>query len=563
MPVALLVAVSGVGAFGAAPTRGETGGTLVVAQTSEPRTFNPVTATDQPTRDVLSVMSADLVHINRQTLQPELALARRCEASPDGLHYTVTLRDGLRFSDGAPLTADDVAFTFAVYSDPRVNSPQGDLLRIDGVPITVVKVAPLTVRFDLPAPYAPGDRLFDSFWILPKHELERAYTQGTFAQAWTSSSPAESVATAGPFRLKQYVPGQRVVLERNPYYWKRDEAGKPLPYLDRLEIEFVADQNAQLLRLLTHEVSAAGRLRPDDFARLAQAPFLNARDAGAGFEYNFLFFNWDASSPSAKWFRSLTFRQAVAHAIDRDAIVRLVYHGMASPISSQVTPGNRLWRAHTLTDYPYDPARADALLREAGFRRNEAGALADRDGHPVEFPLMVSASNQPRRKMATLIQEDLARVGIRVRVEPMEFGALLDAVLKTRKFEAAIWGIASGDADPNAEMNVWTSGGTLHVWNMNASTSKTASTSTTALEPWEREVDRLMSVQMTTTAFAARKAAYDRVQQVVSANLPMIFLASPHVLAAAARDLGNFEPAALEPVLLWNADRWFWQRPQR
>jgi len=556
-PVAVLVALWAGSVLGATSIPGGPGGTLVVAQTSEPKTFNPATAADQPTRDVLSVMSADLVHINRQTLEPELALARRCDISPDSRHYTITLREGLRFSDGVPLTADDVAFTFAVYADPRVNSPQRDLLLIGGTPITAVKIDPVTVRFDLPAPYAPGARLFDSFWILPKHKLERSFVDGTFAQAWTTGAAAGSFATAGAFRLKQYIPGQRVVLERNPYYWKKDEFGKALPYLDRLEIAFVADQNAQLLRLLAHEVSAAGRLRPDDFSRLAAAPFLNAPDAGAGFECNFLFFNWDASSPSAPWFRSLRFRQAVAHAIDRDAIVRLVYRGLGSPISSQVTPGNRLWRTRALTDYSYDPARAGALLREGGFRRNDAGALTDATGRPVEFSLMVSASNLPRRKMATLIQEDLAQVGIRVRVEPIEFGALLDAVLKTRRFEAAIWGIASGDADPNNEANVWTSRGTLHVWNMSASTD------TPWLEPWEREVDRLMHVQMTTTTFAERKAAYDQVQQLVTANLPMIFLASPHVLAAAARELGNFEPATLEPVLLWNADRWFWKQAPR
>ena len=251
--------------------------------------------------------------------------------------YTLTLRDGLRFSDGSPLTADDVVFTFAVHLDPRVNSPQRDLLLVNGQPIAVTKLTSASVRVDLPAPYAPGERLFDSFWILPRHKLERAYAEGRFAQAWTLGSTPADIATMGPFRLKQYVPGQRLILERNPYYWKRDEAGNPLPYLDRIEVAFVADQNAQLLRLLSHEVAAAGRLRPEDLPRLEQTPFLTVRDAGPGLEYNFLFFNWNAAGPRGDWFRSLKFRQAVAHAIDRDAIVRLVYQGRGSPIWSQVT----------------------------------------------------------------------------------------------------------------------------------------------------------------------------------------------------------------------------------
>jgi peptide/nickel transport system substrate-binding protein len=533
---------------------GKAGGVLVVAQTSEPKTFNPVMAADQATRDVLSVLSADLVHINRLTLRTEPALAKSCVVSADGRHYTVTLRDGLHFSDGAPITADDVVFSFKVYLDEKVNSPQRDVLIVDDKPISVTKLTTLSVRVDLPAPYAPGDRLFDSFWILPKHKLERAFLDGKFPQAWTVGTASDELVSAGPFRVKQYQPGQRLILERNPYYWKRDEAGQQLPYLDRLDVAFVPDQNAMLLRLLSHEISAASRLRAEDFARLEQTPTLSARDAGAGLEYNFLFFNWSAPAPSGNWFRTLKFRQAVARAIDRESIVRLVYQGRGSSLSSQVTPGNRLWRTDNVSDYRYDPSRAAQLLREAGFRRDGSGPLVDRDGHPVEFSLMVSASNQARRKMATLIQEDLAQVGIRVRLQPTEFGVMTDAVLRTRKFEGALWGIVSGDADPNSEMNVWTSGGTLHVWNLKSTAGAQP------LESWENEVDRLMSVQMTATSPAARKSAYDKVQQLVTANVPVVFLASPHVLAAGDRDLGNFEPAATDPVLLWNADRLFWQR---
>jgi peptide/nickel transport system substrate-binding protein len=554
-----LAAVSVLGSvlLAGTPTAPTPGGSITIALTSEPKTLNPVLAADQATKDALSVLSADLVHINRHTLQTEPALAKSVVTSPDGRHYTIALRDGLRFSDGAPLTADDVVFTFGVYLDPKVNAPQRDLLLIDGQPIVVTKVSQLSVRVDLPSAYAPGERLFDSFWILPKHKLERAYTEGRFAQAWSLGAAVSDLATPGPFRLKQYVPGQRLVLERNPFYWKVDESGRPFPYLDTVQIAFVADQNAQLLRLLAGDVSAASRLRPEDVARLAQAPALTVRDAGAGFEYNFLFFNWNAPGPLGEWVHALKFRQAVAHAIDRNAIVQLVYQTRGTPLASQVTPGNKAWQAEGLTTYAYDPARAKQLLLDAGFRTDASGALVDRNGTPVEFSLMVSASNQPRRKMATMIQEDLARVGIRLRLQSTEFGVMMDAVLKTRKFEAALWGLASGDTDPNADMNVWTSGGSLHVWNL-----KPGDGAAQRLEPWESEIDRLMDAQMTGRTFASRKASYDRVQQLVASNLPVVFLASPHVLAAASSNLGNFEPAIMDPVLLWNVERWFWQRPR-
>ena len=551
--VGLLVTTAVVVTPAADRASGKAGGVLTIAQTSEPKTFNPVMAADQGTRDVLSVISSDLVHINRLTLKTELALAKNCVMSADGRHYTLTLRDGLRFSDGVAITADDVVFSFKVYLDERVNSPQRDVLIVDGKPIAVTRLSPLSVRVDLPEPYAPGDRLFDSIWILPKHTLEKAFVEGRFPQAWTVGTAVDDLVSSGPFRIKQYLPGQRLILERNPHYWKRDEAGQPLPYLDRLDVAFVADQNAMLLRLMSHEISAASRLRPEEFARLEQTPTLSARDAGAGLEYNFLFFNWSAPAPQGAWFRTLKFRQAVARAIDRESIVKLVYQGRGSSLSSQVTDGNRRWRADSVAEYAYDPRRAEAMLREAGFRRNGAGPMLDPDGRPVEFSLMVSATNQARRKMATLIQDDLAQIGIKVRLQPTEFGVMTDAVLKTRKFDSALWGIVSGDADPNSEMNVWTSGGTLHVWNLKSSGAAQP------VEPWQAEVDHLMSVQMTATNAAARKLAYDKVQQLVTANVPVVFLASPHVLAVGDRDLGNFEPAVTDPVLLWNADRLFWQ----
>ena len=557
--IVFVVAFSGAAALpGAVATPVARGGRVAIAVTSEPKTLNPLTAADQTTRDVLSALSADLVHINRATLRTEPALAASWSISPDGLHYTVTLRDGLRFSDGAPLTADDVVFTFQVHLDPRVNSPQRDLLIVDGKPMGISKVSPTTIRFDLPAPYAPAERLFDAFWILPKHRLERAYLDGRIQEAWSLGTPPADVVTAGAFRVRQYVPGQRLTIERNPFYWKHDEDGQPLPYLDSIDVVFAGDQNGQLLRLLSHDVAAASKLRPEDLARLEQTPGLQVRDAGPSLEYNFLFFNWNAPPPVGDWARSLKFRQAMAWAVDRAAIVRLVYQGRAAALSSAVTPGNRLWRADGVVEYGYDPARAARLLEEAGFRRQVGGPLVDAAGRPVEFSLMVSASSQARRKMATLVQDDLAKIGIAARLQPIEFGVMLDAVTKTRRFDAAVWGIASGDADPNADVNVWATSGTLHVWNMKAANAAAAPPP----EPWEVDVDRLMRAQMIATTVAARKAAYDQVQQLVSANAPLVFLASPHVLAAADRALGNFEPGILDPVLLWNADRWFWARPQ-
>jgi peptide/nickel transport system substrate-binding protein len=526
------------------------GGSVTVAASAEPKTLNPLVAADQPSRDAIYPLSADLVHLNRATLVSESALAKSWRVSRDGKQYLVTLRPGLRFSDGSPLTADDVVFTFQVHLDPKVNSTQRDVLLIDDKPIGVVKVSADTVRFDLPAPYAPGEQLFDGVWILPRAKLEKAYREGHINEVWNTAVPPVEIAGAGPFRLKQYLPGQRLVLERNPFYWKKDEAGRTLPYLDRLEFSFASDANAQLLRLRAGEVDILPRVRADDFAALAGRPELRAQDAGPALEYNFLAFNWGTAGPARAWFRNPQFRRAVAHAVDRDSIVKLVYQGKASPIWSQVTPGNRVWHSDKAVQYQHDPARASALLQQAGFKRDSSGTLRDPDGRAVEFTLMVSASNAARRKMATLVEEDLGKIGIRAHATPTEFAAMVDAVLHAGRYEAVLWGIAGGDPDPGSDANVWMASGNLHMWNLRLKDQPAP-----ALEPWEAEIDHLMQTQMTLIAAKARKAAIDRVQDLVSANLPVVFLVSPHVLSASRAGVGGFAPAVVEPVALWNCER--------
>jgi peptide/nickel transport system substrate-binding protein len=193
---------------------GAPGGTLVYSQRTEPKTLNPAIAADIASREVIFRLHADLIHINRYTQKTESALAKSWSATPDGLHYTLELRHGLRFSDGQPFDADDVVFSFHVYLDPNVNSPQRDLLLLDGKPVAVVKLDPYRMRFDLPEPYAAAERLFDSFAILPRHLLETAWRQGKLGQAWTLRTPPSQIAGLGPFRFVQYSPGQRIILDR-------------------------------------------------------------------------------------------------------------------------------------------------------------------------------------------------------------------------------------------------------------------------------------------------------------------------------------------------------------
>ncbi len=538
---------------------GKRGGRLVVALRGEPKTLSPLIAADTRSREVIGVMQADLVHINRATQLTEPALAKSWKISPDGLQYTVVLRHGLKFSDGQPLDADDVLFTFRVYLDENVHAPQRDLLIIGGKPISVRKLDARTVVFQLPKTYGVAERLFDGLAILPRHLLEKSYQEGKLGQIGTLTTAANQWAGLGPFRLKEYVAGQRLVLERNPNYWKTDAKGNRLPYVNELVFLFVPNADAQVLKFQSGETDAIAQLGAENFSVLSrQQRGYTMVDAGPGLEYNFLFFNLndlgEKDSPEMarkqKWFREVKFRQAVSAAVDREAIVRLVYQGRGTPLWGLVAPGNRRWGNEKLAHTPRSLERARALLKEAGFSwgngPNGESALLDSEGKPVEFSILTSSSNADRAKMATLIQDDLKQLGMRAQVVPLEFRSLLDRVTQTKEYDACVMGIASFDADPNTDINVWLSSGGTHLWNPSQGHPATA---------WEAEIDRLIGEQMTARTFAQRKKLYDRAQEILSENQPMIFLASPDILAGAKNSLGNFRPAVLEPYVLWNVEQ--------
>src|SRR5580704_2629120 len=244
---------------------GQPGGRLVVSLRSEPKTLNPVTSADISSREVIAQMVGDLVHINRLSQQTELALAKTWHVSPDGLRYTLELRRGLHFSDGHPVDADDVIFSFKVYLDEAVHSPQRDLLVIHGSPISVEKVDAYRVVFKLAQPYASAERLFDSIAILPRHLLEEAYKSGKLAQSWGLGTSPQQIAGLGPFRLKQYVAGERITLERNPYYWRADRDGTRLPYLDQITFLFVANSDAEVIRFQAGDTDVINRISAEDY----------------------------------------------------------------------------------------------------------------------------------------------------------------------------------------------------------------------------------------------------------------------------------------------------------
>jgi peptide/nickel transport system substrate-binding protein len=531
------------------------GGRLVAALGSEPKTFNPVTAVDAASLGVIQTMTANLVHIDRQDQEAKPALAERWTVDDDGRRYTLVLRPGLRFSDGHPATADDVVFSFQVYLDEKIDSPQRDLLIVGGQPIQVRKIDDRTVEFRLAEPYGVAERLFDGFAILPRHLLAAAYQAGTLADAWGVDTPPAKMAGLGPFRLRERRAGERLVLERNPFYWKQDE-----PYLDELVFLTVPNADAQALRFQAGELDVVDRLNAESFDRLSRDAARRGyqlTDAGPGLDLNFLFFNQNDLGgrrlPELRrrqgWFRQTAFRQAVSAAIDRGSLVRVVYRGRATPLNSHETPGSH-WLNRALPPPRYAPDEARRLLREAGFSWDAAGALHDPAGERVGFTLLVVAGNAERAPMATLIQEDLRKIGMDVRIAALELQAVLDRLFTSYDYDACVLGLDGGDADPNPSMSILLSDGSHHFWSLSHGGP---------LAPWEAEIDRLMKTQIAERDPAQRRRLYDRVQEIVMEQRPLIALVTPNVLLGAKAGLGNLRPAVLDDHLLWNVEELYWR----
>lgn len=538
--------------------KGKHGGRLIVAQKAESKTLNPVLAIDAPSREAIRLLHADLISINRHTLRTEPALAESWTVSADGRQYRLKLRRGVHFSDGHPFDADDVVFTFQVYTDPKTAAPQRDLLQIAGKPVSARKVDTHTVVLELAGPYAAAERIFDGIAMLPRHLLEADYKAGRIAQVWNLATAPEKIAGLGPFRFAQYKPGEAIVLERNSHYWKKDDSGAPLPYLDEIQLRPLGAEDAQVLRFTSGGVDVLNRISARSMDALgketAARQDIHLEDLGGGLESNFLFFNLNpATATHRAIFQNADFRRAVSAAIDREAIVRLVFGGKATPLWTHVTPANAHWVNRSLPRPAKSLDTARALMRKAGLTTNAQGRLCTANGKPLEFTILAASSSQERPQMATLVAGDLRELGIGVQVVTLELRALVDRVLNTKDYDACVLGIGGGDADPNPEMNVWLSSGSMHLWH--PAQDKPAT-------PWEAELDSLMREQMVTLDAAKRKRLFDRVQQIEWEQAPVIALASPNILVAARRRLGNFRPAILDPYTLWNAERLYWRSPK-
>ena len=535
------------------PAEARRGGQLVASVRSEPQSFNRIAVGTQSTELLSLLTQARLVRVNKSTFELEPWLAERWDSSPDGLTHTLHLRKGVQWSDGTPFTSADVAFTLQAAMDPKAGSVLASLLVAGGQPITVATPNPETVILTFAAPSGPGLRMLDQVVILPKHKLEAAYTKGEFATAWGAATPAAEIVGLGPFVLKQYTPGQRLVFDRNPNYWRKAPNGDGLPYLDRVILEIVPDQNAELLRLQSGETDLSqDALRPDDYVpvkRLEQQGTLTMQEIGVATDADGLWFclKPDVRKKDPRWafVQKREFRQALSHAVDREAFAHTVFLGEAVPIWGPVTPGNKAWFSPNLPRYPYNEAKAKELLKSIGLEdRDGNGVVEDAKGTEARFTVLTQKGLTWYERGTAVVRDAAAKVGVALDVAPIEAGSMFQR-LRTCDYDAIYMRVLVTDTDPAGNMDYWVSSGEGHPWNI---ASKAPATE------WEARVDALMLEQAGTIDMDKRRAIFEQVQKVVAENLPVIHFAAPRLYAAHSTRVQGAVPSVIRPPLLWNVD---------
>jgi peptide/nickel transport system substrate-binding protein len=533
-----------------AATSPSRGGELVASLRSEPTGYIRH-VDDRAANETLTLLTqARLLRINRATDELEPWLAESWSTDPAGTTHTLKLRPDARFSDGTPFTSADVLFNFQVAYDPRVNSRLRIPMSPGGKPLEVSAPDAHTVMIHFPVSFAPGLRLLDSLPMYPRHRLEAALNDGRLADAWKVGTPPQEVVGLGPFVLAEHVAGQRMVFTRNPHYWRRDAAGAQLPYLDRMTIAIITDQNAESLRVESGELDlmANGDIRPEDYAafkRVADQGRLRLVDVGTGFDLNFLWFNLsEKRSPAKPWIARREFRQAVSFAADRQAIANTVFLGEAAPVYGPVSPGNRTWYSDAIPKYEHNPERARALLAGIGLAdRNGDGTLDDASGSPVRFSILTHKGHV-RERTASMLQQHLRQVGIAVDVVSMDPGSIQQRAM-SGDYDTIYFGFQASATDPALQPDFWLSSGAYHIWNPMQETPATQ---------WERRIDELMREQMSNPDLAERRRLYAEMQRIFGEELPGIYFVAPKVVLAVSTRVTNMTPALQAPQLLWNAE---------
>ena len=545
---------------------------LVLVNPSPPNTFNY--AISRSPYEIFRFIYEGLISENGLTGELEPALAESWVLSEDKKRIIFTLRSKLKWSDGKPITADDVIFTYQdIYLNPKIPTVYRDFLRIgsSGAFPSVKKIDRRRVEFILPEPFAPFIRYVEKLKILPAHALRDAIFstdadgKPLFLSTWNTNTQPQKIISNGAFKLANYIPSQRIILEKNPFYWRKDSAGNSLPYIDQLIIEIIPSTDNQLIRFRSGELDSIG-VDPEAFQLLKREEkrgkykIYNSSALG----YRFVGFNLNQGKNSegkplldpikSRWFNNLAFRQAVAYAINRQQINNTIYRGLGkiqhSPLGVQ-SP-YYLSPEAGLKVYKYNPEKAKQLLLNYGFQYNDTNELLDENGNRVEFTILVKSEDKLRIDTAVKIKEDLSRIGIKANLQVLNFNTVSQKLFYSRDWECYVgaFGVRGADFEPNLLSLFWLSNGSFHQFNLGSKPGESRMKNW-QVSDWEKKIDRLFIAAYQTVDEDKRREIYGEFQQIVSEQLPVFFLVNSLTLQAVRNHIDNLKISALSGAF-WN-----------
>ncbi|RZM77938.1 ABC transporter substrate-binding protein [Leptolyngbya iicbica] len=543
---------------------------IVFSSLGDPKTFNPALSQEYPNIFLYTFEGM----VTRDGITGEIVpqMAESWDISEDGLTYTFTLREGLKWSDGEPITTDDVIFTYDdVIFNEAIPTSARDVMRIgpEGKLPSITKLDDRRFQFTLPEPFAPFLETTGN-GILPAHILQDSVNtldaEGSpqFLSMWTTGTPPEEIIGNGPYRLKQYLPSQRVIFEKNPYYWQTDDQGNQQPYIEELVWQVIESTDNQLLQFRSGGLDTIG-IGPDEFAlmkREEERGNFTIHEGGPALSTLFITFNLNkgvrdgkplVDPVKSKWFNSVAFRQAVSYAIDRQTMINNIYQGLGEPQTSPLPVQSPFYAspADGMPTYEYSQERARALLESDGFQYNAAGELLDAEGNRVRFTLLTNSGNKIREATGAQIKQDLSKIGIQVDFQPISFNALVTKLSDSLDWEAHIIGFTAG-LEPNGGATVWLLDGSLHAFNQQALAGQEPLTGWEAAD-WEKSIADIYIQAAQEVDPEKRKALYFESQRLTQEYLPFIYLVNPLNLGAVRNTIENVNYSGIvRPFALWN-----------
>lgn len=536
---------------------GNFGGTLTASVVGEgPKTFNPFNSKDNISSTMADIMYDGLLSTHPVTGQPIPKLAKSFVISENGKDYIIELRKGIKWSDGKPITADDVVFTWKDIIFAGVgNTSTRDSVIIDGKLPTVEKIDTYTVKFTTPEPFAPFIRVL-STPIAPKHVFLPAVKRGNeyFDTFLSTNTKPENFVISGAFKLKEYIPAQRVVYERNPNYYIINKKNEKLPYLDRLVYLIVGDLNNEVLKFEAKELDIIN-LQGSKVARYkALEPHSDFVMYNLGPDTGTMYLSMNMNNrkndkgkfyvepKKQKWFQDKNFRQAVDYAVDRKNIVLNIANGIGAPLYTAESL-NSIYLNKNLPAYDKDLNKSRELLSKSGFKWDKKGQLFDKKGNRVEFDLYTNAGNTEREAIGVMIKQDLEDLGMKVNFKPVEFNSLVNKLVNTLDWDMVIMGFTGSPLEPNGGKNVMMSDGTLHLFNQRLQNQKSS-----PRYDFEKRIDELFIKGALATKFEDRKKYYDEYQKIVYEEKPFIYLYAPTRIVALRNKFKNIFPTSLGGV---------------